>query len=290
MNFLSNFLCGNAIGVANIIPGLSGGSIAVILDKYERLIGIISNFFPNIKNKNKQALKDDVLFAIPLILGLVSGILIFSVILKFLLEKYLVITLFSFIGLIAGTIPMMIKTANKNGKPTTKQFIPFVLTLAFALILAYLKISGIVNTPQMVITTLDFKLTVLLIVFGFLSAGAMIIPGISGSLVLLLLGGYNAILGAISGLMSADFFQNFVILIPFGIGCLVGLFFFSILINFCLKKSYTATYYGILGFVVGSIPCLYGGFEFGVQGFIAIAMLLLCTVFSFYITKKSNKF
>ncbi|MEG1520488.1 MAG: DUF368 domain-containing protein [Clostridia bacterium] len=289
MKFLNNFFAGSAIGIANVIPGLSGGSIAVILNKYERLIGIISNFLPNIKNKNKQALKDDILFAIPLILGLVVGILLFSIVLKYLLENYRIITLFAFIGLIAGTIPMMIKTANKNGKPTKLQFIPFILTLAFALVLAFLKISNIANTTQMVIASLDFQTVLILLVFGFLAAGAMIIPGISGSLVLMLLGGYTAILNAISGLMSADFLSNFLTLIPFGIGCLVGLFFFSIIINLCLKKSYTATYYGILGFVIGSIPCLYGGFEFNTQGVIAVVMLILCAAFSYILTIKTSK-
>lgn len=289
MKHLNNFLCGSAIGVGNVIPGLSGGSIAVILNKYERLIAIISNFFPNLKNKNWKALKDDVIFAIPLGLGLIVGILLFSIVLKFLLANYETITLFAFIGLIAGTIPMMFKTANKNGKPTTLQFLPFVVTLIFALVLAFLKISGLVNTEQMVITSIDFSTVLILLFFGFLAAGAMIIPGISGSLVLLLLGGYTAILNAVSGLLSAEFLNNFIILIPFGIGCAIGLIFFSIIINLCLKRSYTATYYGILGFVIGSIPCLYGGFEFNTTGIIAIVVLILCTILSYVLTIKTNK-
>ena len=289
MNYLNNFLSGSAIGVANVIPGLSGGSIAVITNKYQRLINIISSFLPNIKNKNTKALKDDMKFILPLLLGVVVGILIFAVLIKFLLGNFPVATLFAFIGLLIGTIPMMFQNANLKGNPKPLMLVPFFVTLAFSLVLAYFNITGDFTANQVPYYELNFSNIMLLGLFGFLSAGTMIVPGISGSLVLLILGGYNAIIGAISGLLSSgSFVQSFLTLIPFGIGCVLGLIIISTAINWFLENHYTATYYGILGFLIGSIPCLYGGFAWNTEGYIAIALLIAFAVSSYFITMNTK--
>ena len=288
MNYLNNFLSGSAIGVANVIPGLSGGSIAVITNKYQRLINVISSFLPNIKNKNTKALKSDMLFLIPLLLGVVTGVLIFAILIEYLLNAFPIATLFSFMGLLIGTIPLMFQNANIKGNPTTSMLVPFFVTLGFSLILAYFNITGDFTANQVPYYELNFGNIILLFTFGFLAAGTMIVPGISGSLVLLILGGYNAIIGAISGLINGNFMDSFLTLIPFGIGCVLGLIVISTLINWLLEAHYTATYYGILGFLIGSIPCLYGGFTANLEGYIAIALLVAFAVSSYLVTMKTK--
>ncbi len=284
MKTIKSIITGSLVGVANIIPGLSGGTIAVILGIYQRMIEIISTLLPNLKNKNFKQIKEDIIFLFPIIIGMVLGIFLFSILLKFLLDNYIVATVFAFMGLIIGTIPMMIKNANKNGKPKALEFIPFLITLAIALILAYLKISNIENTSQLNFETISFSSVLVLMFFGIIAAGAMVIPGISGSLVLMLLGGYNLIITSISSLASSNFFHAVGILAPFGIGCVLGIFLFSALLNKLLKVNYTATYYGILGFIIGSIPCLYSGFAFNMEGYIAIALLIILSVASYFLT------
>lgn len=276
------------MGSANVIPGLSGGTIAVITRKYARFISIIGNLLPNLKSKNKAQLKSDFAFLIPYVLGIIVGIFVFAILLNLLFTNFIVATSFAFMGLIIGTLPELFKEANAYDKPKASSYISFALTLIFALVLAYFKIFG--DFKQMESIAPSFVNAVILLVFGFLAAGAMVIPGISGSLVLMLLGGYKLVLSSVANILDFSIFTtNLFILAPFAVGVLIGFFAFSYLMTKLLAKYYTATYYGILGFCIGSIPCLYPGLKFNTEGYIAIILLIVFTVLSWLITVKARK-
>ena len=107
MKFLVNVLRGAIIGIANIIPGVSGGTMAVVMNIYDQLIGSISKFFRNFKK--------NLLFLIPILIGAGAGIFLFSLLLGSLLEKYPMPVNFFFLGLILGSIPMLYKRATAEG-------------------------------------------------------------------------------------------------------------------------------------------------------------------------------
>ncbi len=296
MTHVLNFFKGLIVGIANIIPGLSGGTMAVSLGIYEKLIGSISqvatlikDFLKSLKHlgkffkDGKKTILDILIFVVPVLLGAAVGIVAFSKLLEYLLTNYDMPTKFAFIGLILGSIPIMFKNAHKESKKFKASFLaPFVVTLVVGLSLAVLEYLGITGTEIQSFDLTNIANIIMLVVFGFVAAGSMIIPGISGSFILLLLGAYNAVLGLVSSL-------NILGLIPFAIGAVLGIFVFSIIIEKLLEKWYGYTYYGIIGFVIGSLPALYPGFEFNALGIISIVILVAGTLLSYIFTKVTDK-
>lgn len=277
------------MGIANVIPGLSGGTMMVITKKYSKCVNIFGNLISNIKNKNKEQLKADFAFLVPFLLGVIVGVLFFAKLLNFLINDYIVATSFSFMGLIIGTLPMLFVEANSKEKAKLSSYLSLIITLALSLVLAYFKIFKGDTFRQLENISINFSNILLLLLFGFVAAGTMVIPGISGSLVLMLIGGYKVILSAVASILDFTIIkQNLFILIPFGIGIVIGFFLFSYLINKLIGKYYTQTYYGILGFCIGSIPCLFPSFTFNTEGYIAIALLVVFAFISWFITKKAK--
>ena len=272
MKHFINFLKGMIIGIANIIPGLSGGTMAISVGVYEKLINTIGNFF----KKFKETFKENMIFLIPIGLGAVIGVVGFSKLLEFLLNKCKMPTQFAFIGLILGSFPLIFKNANKKGFKKS-YIIPFVVTLAIGLLLTVLEIMGVTGT-EVSSFDLNFVNIILLFIYGFIAAGTMVIPGLSGSFMLLLLGVYSAILSAVSSL-------NIPVLIPFGIGVIAGILICAKVIDLLLNKFYGATYYAIIGFIVGAIPAIYPGFSFNVIGIVSIVTLVLSFTASYMFSK-----
>ncbi|MFI3228067.1 MAG: DUF368 domain-containing protein [Clostridia bacterium] len=243
---MRTFFYGMIIGVANIIPGVSGGTMAVILNIYDKIISSISNLRTDFKNSLK--------FLIPLGLGSGIGILLFAKIIDFCLENFASATSLVFLGLILGSIPMINKKASEYNKTTSGY-----LCMAVAIIiLGFMHFSNIDDSSTL-ITTLSAGSFAKLFFASFIAAGAMIIPGISGSFILLLLGIYSSILTAISNF-------NILILIPVGLGCGVGILVCAKIIDILFKKYPQQTYMGILGLMIGSmiiiVPQFTASFEF----------------------------
>lgn len=270
METFFNFLKGMVIGIANIIPGVSGGTMAVVLDIYDNLISSISDFLKDWK-KNLR-------FLLPIVLGAGSGILLFSKLLKNLLDNYPIPTSFFFIGLIVGSIPLIAKKANET-KFKKVNLIPFFITFIFLVSLS------IIAPPEMnetIIRELSVGAFIKLTLAGAIGAGAMIMPGISGSFILLLIGLYTTTITAV-----AEF--NVPILIPIGIGVLLGLVFITKLIDKLLKKYPGPTYFGILGLVIGSIFSIYKGITFDLQGIISIVVLILGMLLAYFLGGEKKK-
>lgn len=239
---------GFLIGVANIIPGVSGGTLAITLGIYEKLIGAISHFFKN--------LKENIKFIIPIGIGAVLSILLLSRVISFCLKEYTLATILFFIGLILGGIPLLNKKIKGHYK-NVSNIIIFLLSFGFVIVLSVLKGENVVSFANMNIINY-----IMLFLVGVVAAATMIIPGVSGSFVLMLLGYYKPIVDTIGALTKFNnIWQNIMILVPFGIGVLVGIVAISKLLEFLFKKYEVKTYFGVMGFITASIITIFTGAE-----------------------------
>lgn len=268
MNFFMDILRGVVIGVANIIPGVSGGTMMVTMGIYDRLLEAINGLFKHFIKSVKTLL--------PVVIGMLAGIAGFAVLLKkVLFAKCPLPTAFAFIGLIVGGIPLIVSRLRKAGgtdkkKDEKKKEAPFglklvIFALFFALIIG-MQFMGEGAAKELKPSVLS---ALLLLFLGVLASAAMVIPGVSGSLLLMAMGYYNAIITAINDFLDAlkkmDFaamIDQCLLLVPFGIGVLLGIFFVAKLITWLLTHHEKLTYYGILGLVVASpFPVFMGGLE-----------------------------
>ena len=256
MKTIFDILRGVVIGLANIIPGVSGGTMMVSMGIYDTIIGCINSLFKNFKRCIKTLW--------PYALGMVLGILGLAKLITFLLEAYPLPTNMAFIGLILGGLPMILKKM-KGKKKGIAGGIAFVL--AFALVVG-LKIIGGGNGTDAAIT-LNIGQLIILFIMGAIAAATMVIPGVSGSMMLMLLGYYNPIVGSVSGLVDALLSGNMSailgccgVLIPFGIGVVVGIFAIAKLIEVLLRRFPGPTYCAIMGLVTASPVAILMGLSY----------------------------
>lgn len=254
MNFILDFIKGIAIGAGAILPGISSGVICVIFGIYETLLNCVLNFFKNIKYNFK------ILF--PLALGSFVGIILFGNILKYFFYAYPIQIKFIFIGLILGSIPSLIKESTSKTKFKASYILYLLFSLALGIFLVLLEKNISIN-----ISTTEFNIF-FLILSGFLMAAGVIIPGVSSTLILMLLGVYDAYLLSISTLYLP-------FLIPIGIGLIIGSIVFMKLTKYLLDNYHAPTFFSIIGFTLGSILVLYPGFTFDINGIISIFSLIL---------------
>ncbi len=227
------------IGIANIIPGVSGGTLMITLGVYEDIIEAISHFFKNFK-KNIN-----LLFFIGL--GAIISILLMSRVVTFALDNYHLPTILFFIGLILGGVPMLFKKVRNKIK--TSEILLFLTT--FILILSITFIDG--SMSEVTLTNMSILQYIILFLVGMLASSSMVIPGISGSFILIFLGYYEPIMNTIKDLTSFNnIFENFIVLSVLGLGVIIGIVLIAKLIEYLLKKFEIKTYSAILGFVTAS--------------------------------------
>jgi putative membrane protein len=263
LNFVKSFLKGIAIGAGAILPGISSGVLCVIFGIYEKLLNCILNFFKNIKYNFK--------FLFPIALGCFCGILLFGNILKYIFYAYPVQTKSLFIGLILGSIPELLKKACTKQTFKFRYLIYLLASFLFGLALVFIEskiqISSSSNSYSYAFIFLS----------GLLMSAGVIIPGVSSTLILMLLGIYDAYLISISSLYLP-------FLIPLILGLSVGCIICMKLIRFLLDKFHTQTFLCIIGFTVGSIFVLYPGISFDIEGLTG----LLCLILGFSLFCKSS--
>ena len=236
------FLKGMILGSAMIIPGVSGGTLAISLGIYEKLINVITHFFKNFK--------ENIIFIINLGLGILASIVLGALILNYTFEHYPIPTIIFFIGLLIGSIPSLTKKVNLKNTLKTSNIFYFLLGVAIVLGVYLFKGSSEVTFSN------GFNLvqSIKLILVGVVAAATLVIPGISGSFMLMILGYYKPILGVITETIKFNNLgNNILILIPFGIGVLLGIVGIAKLIEYLLKNHETKTYYAIIGFLIASI-------------------------------------
>ena len=283
MDFIKDVLRGVLIGVANVIPGVSGGTIAVSMGIYDKVVSAINNLRKDFKNS--------VMTLLPYVIGIVVGVLGLAFLIEMLFEKFQIPTVMAFLGLILGGLPAIIKKV-ENEKFKVTHLISFVLLVSLILFTTFFTAGDNAVTD----ISFGFGSIVLMFVLGFISAGTMVVPGVSGSMVLMMLGYYEVIIQTINQFVKsllafhmAEVLTAMKILVPFGIGVLVGIFVIAKIIEFLLRKYPNATYWGIIGLVVASpvailLPVPFAGITLGT----AIASVITFAVGFFAAMKLSE--
>ena len=232
------FFCGILMGIADAIPGISGGTVALLLGIYEELIGSISNFninlFQNLKKKGIKYCWNKINgnFLLSLISGVLLSLVSFVKIFSILIEKYPLFIWSFFLGLILATLFVI----NRNIKKW--DIVNFILIFIFAFLTILL---SIINPSISENINLFY-----ILICGIIASSAMILPGISGSLILVILGVYTLIINALNNL-------EYNIILVFLIGCLIGIINFSKIIKWLFHNYRDYTFSIMLGLVIGSI-------------------------------------
>lgn len=247
MTFFKNFFNGLILGASNMFPGMSAGTMAVVLGIYDKLIGSISGLF--------KKFRENIVYLIPVGLGMVIGIASFAKFFDWALVRFPVQCYAVFAGLVLGSLPLIWKIAKKSGGERVGPSCIISLAVALGIMIATSMIS-----PPEAAPAADFNFGFALYMFFFtaVAATAMIIPGLSGSYIMLLVGIYATIISGISEFLSfvtgrgAELFR-IAYLIPVALGCLVGFFAGAKLIRFVLDRFPKETYFAILGLMAGSI-------------------------------------
>lgn len=262
---LQLIIFGAIIGIANIIPGVSGGTMAVILGVYDKIISAISNW--------RTQFVASVKFLALIGIGAVAGIFLFANIIEYTLEAFPMATNMVFVGLILGSIPMITKKATAE-KINVSGVLSYLACLGFMVFM-------MVVTPSesTAITTLNASSFLRIFLSSAVAAGAMIIPGISGSFVLLLLGLYTTILTAISDL-------NIAILIPVALGCGIGILLCAKIIERLFAKAPCQTYLGILGFMIGSVPIIFPAISFNLELVVSLLLAIAAGAAAYFFAKE----
>ena len=241
-------LKGAVIGLANIIPGVSGGTMMVVMGIYDKLIHAITH----LKSEWKEALK----LLIPIVIGMGLGIVVLTEIITTALETFPAQTNLMFIGLIMGGLPVIVKKLKGTGKKVSVGNI-IALIAFFALVAGFAMVGEAEGSAAQV--ALNFGSILKLFFVGIIASATMIIPGVSGSMVLMLLGYYYTILDSVSafirGLLAFDMpalIQNFGILCPFGIGVLAGIGVIAKLVEMVFVKFPNYAYCSIIGLILAS--------------------------------------
>lgn len=232
-----NFLKGMAMGAADIVPGVSGGTIALLTGIYERLIDGIKSVGPEtVKVLFKQGVaaawkQIDGNFLLAVVLGIGTSILLFARIIHYLLEHYPIPVWAGFLGLVLACIWLVGKQV---GNWNWQRFALFILGVFIAGGIAMSSATEVEATPLVLFSC------------GALAICAMILPGISGSFIMLLLGVYGTIIGAIKSF-------DLAILSIFALGCLVGIMGFSRVLSWVLARFHNGTMAILTGFMVGAL-------------------------------------
>ena len=245
MKLLNQILRGIVIGIANIIPGVSGGTMMVSMGIYDTLIHCITHLFSEFKKSIKTLL--------PYAVGMLIGIVALASLLKYLFANYPLPTYTAFIGLILGGLGPIFRKIDRK-KINAAAVIAFIL--AFALLI-WMAVQGEGTNADSI--HVDFLQVLILIAMGAIASATMIIPGVSGSMVLMMMGYYTPVINALSDVKDALFHfdlgamgQPVMILLPFAAGIVLGIYFVAKAIEWLLKKYETPTYCCVLGLVLAS--------------------------------------
>lgn len=243
---IKNVLKGMVIGVANIIPGVSGGTMMVSMGIYDKLIHCLTHLFKEFKESMK--------FLIPIFVGVGLALVGLSFLIQPAFERFPLQTSCLFIGLIVGGLPAAWKKVKGKGIRVS-YIIPFLVFFVLVVGLA------LVGEKEGNAADLTFGLwsCIKLFVVGIIASATMVIPGVSGSMMLLLLGYYNPIVSAIKNFVTAlasfdmpGILQGCGVLVPAGIGIVVGIFAIAKLIEILFEKFPMQAYWAIIGLIVAS--------------------------------------
>lgn len=233
---------GGAIGLAMIIPGVSGGTLAVLLGVYDKIIDSVGNLF--------KRFKESFLFLLPIALGAILAFAALYYPLKYALLYAPFPTILLFAGLMLGSIPDLVKKSERNG---------FKKLDTIGIVLACVLVVGICFIPNLGDVDLSSDMQAwhyfLLLFMGMLASCALVVPGVSGSMLMLIFGYYQPLLATISAMRTSPG-HSILVLATFAVGVIIGFFTIAKLMQFLLRRFRRVTYWCIVGFVIGSIPAV----------------------------------
>lgn len=261
--------CGAAIGVAMIIPGVSGGTIAVLLDIYDKLIDALGNLRKNFK--------ENAAFLLPVLLGAVLAFAAAYFPLDYALRYAPLPTVLLFAGLMTGSVPKLFKDCKSNG---------FKKSNILSVILPFLAIMAIC-VAKLFVAAGSADLSAGMPVWGYfalvavamLASCALVIPGVSGSMLLMILGYYYAIFAAVRS-ATDNFWHAALVLALFAFGLVIGFFSIAKLMKLFLEKFPRGTHWAIWGFVLGSIPAIFIVFDYSSAPLGAVQIAIGCILFA----------
>ena len=255
---IKSILKGIVIGIANIVPGVSGGTMMVAMGIYDKLIHCITHLFSEFKKS--------VMFVLPIAIGMVVAIAASSFVLSEMFEKIPIQTNLLFVGLILGGLPAILKKVKGSGKkgkdsrPKVGHIITLVLFFALVVGLAAMGESEGVAADL----SFGFVNVLKLLGVGVIASATMVIPGVSGSMILMLMGFYQPVLDAIKNFFTAlaaldmdGILAGMGILVPFGIGIVIGIFAIAKLVEIIFERFPMYAYYAIIGLIVASPFAIY---------------------------------
>lgn len=264
---MNRFIKGIIVGIGKIIPGVSGSILAISLGIYEESIKAINNLL--------KYPRDSIKYLFPIGVGIVVSIIFFSKIIICLLNIFYVPTILFFLGLILGSVKDILKEIKVK-------YIPFTF-ICFVLIVLLCKSSD----NQLFIS--NNYLYIYMIFIGLIDAATMVIPGVSGTAVLMMLGCYNMLIEVISDLTNVNhLIYNFSIIIPFLVGMIIGIFLFVKIIQILLTKYSSQTYSAILGLLIASCLFLFKSTLNTDYTTLEVIIGLLLLLTGFEITKRIN--
>lgn len=245
-NFIQTFFKGLCVGGTMLVPGVSGGSMAMILGEYDRLVSSVSSFM---KHKKESAL-----FLCIFALGGGAGMVAFANPIQKLIAMFPLPMMYFFIGAVAGGVPLMYQKA-RVARFSWKSALWLLAGVAVVLLLNLLP-TGLLSAGN-ILEERNMMGYGIMLAAGFIAAIALILPGISVSYMLLIMGIYDPVMQAIGGL-------HFSVLLPLGVGLVLGIVLTTRILEIMMNRYPGATYMVILGFVIGSIIYVFPGLPAGI--------------------------
>ena len=243
MNNLLNFIRGFCMALADSVPGVSGGTIAFLLGFYDKFISSLDNLISGTKEERKDA----IIFLIKIGIGWVCGFILAVLFLSSLFEKHIYWISSLFLGFVMFSIPLIVMEEKSVLK---ERYINLIFTLIGAGIVVLISVFNPAGDVD--VTHLTISSGIYIFISAAIAITAMVLPGISGSTLLLIFGLYIPIMSAIRGFLHFDF-SYFPVLCVFGLGVLVGIVSIIKIIRMCLKKFRSQTIYTIIGLMIGSL-------------------------------------
>lgn len=266
---IQELIKGIIIGIAKIIPGLSGAVLMISFNLYDRALDAITNFFKEPRR--------NFFFLLNLGLGIIFGIVIFSKIISFFLTKYYLYTTMLFLGLILGGIPVI-----KN-KITSKKSNYSLILISFIIMLVITLISP--NNQY----TLKNNIIDIIVFFlsGILEAIGTVLPGISSTALLMLIGVYDNYIGTLSNALDLTLIgETLYFIIPFSLGLLAGIISISLLVNFLFKSYQEQTFSIILGISLSTIITLLIRLIPYITGIPSLIISIIILTIGYFLTNK----
>lgn len=249
MNNILNFIRGFCMALADSVPGVSGGTIAFLLGFYDKFISSLDNLISGTKEERKEA----IIFLIKIGIGWVVGLVLAILVLANVFESHIYSVSSMFLGFVLFSIPLVVMEEKEVIKGRYKNIIFTIIGAALVVLISVFNPAADVN-----ISSLTFGSAVYIFVTGAIAITAMVLPGISGSTLLLIFGLYLPIVSAIKEFLHMNF-SYFPALCVFGLGIIVGIILIIKIIRMCLKKYRSQTIYAIIGLMIGSLYSIVQG-------------------------------